>query len=436
MKRIVWLAAACATFLPGLTNICAVELTAGVGSIDLTPPMEMQVALGGYGARMSRPAEGVHDRVFAKALVVSDGNRRFALLTADILGFPPTFKPTLVKQLARENWTSEQIMLLPSHSHTSIDMNAINPANILGSKQIGIYDKTLFEWTIQRCLAVIGQASRNLVPVTIGTSAKKLDGWNRNRRVRGGPTDDTLTVTRIDAIEHGPLAVLVNFTAHPTFMGPEHMLFSGGWPGQLQRRLEALIGGEVTVMYYNGAEGDQSPVGRSDSAADRWEAAEQFGSGLAIEARDLWSTVAPRREVAFCFHSQSIDLPKNSWHPDFMKTGGDEYGLTEKLLEQILPLMFPRTTNSGSLRLGDLVIIGVPGELTAELGLEIKRRTAKVVEARHVVIGGLANEWISYILSAEEYQRGGYEASVSFYGSELGECIVEGAVAGAKKLKP
>ena len=46
------------------------ELKAGAARVDLTPPNDLQASLGGYGERMSRPAEGVHDRVFAKALVV------------------------------------------------------------------------------------------------------------------------------------------------------------------------------------------------------------------------------------------------------------------------------------------------------------------------------------------------------------------------------
>jgi len=128
-------------------------------------------------------------------------------------------------------------------------------------------------------------------------------------------------------------------------------------------------------------------------------------------------------------------LPENRWHADFMKTGGAEYGLSEQLLKKMLPLLFPRQTTSGSLRLGDLLIVGVPGELQAALGLEIKSRARKITGAHYVAIGGLANEWISYILSAEQYQRGGYEASVSFYGPTLGPRIVEGAIAGVKKLK-
>ena len=50
------------------------------------------------------------------------------------------------------------------------------------------------------------------------------------------------------------------------------------------------------------------------------------------------------------------------------------------------------------------------------------------------MIGGLANEWISYILSVEEYNKGGYEASVSFYGSALGSTIVEGVLKAAIPL--
>ena len=61
-----------------------------------------------------------------------------------------------------------------------------------------------------------------------------------------------------DASGRGPR--LVNWTAHPTFMSESDMLFSGDWPGHLQRTVEALAGQKIMAMYYNGAEGDQSPV--------------------------------------------------------------------------------------------------------------------------------------------------------------------------------
>lgn len=409
-------------------------LQAGVARVDLTPPEDLQASLGGYGERMSRPAEGLHDRLFAKALVVGDGSKRFALVTADILAFPPPFKSALVERLSEAGWTADQIMLLPSHSHTAIDMSAINSKNIFGVPQIGIYQPKLLELVLTQIERAVLDASREPVPVVLGTSSKQLDGFNRNRRRDDGPIDSQLIVTRIDTRDGRPLAILFNFTAHPTIMQAEHMQFSGGWPGQAQRTLEALVGSGVTAMYFNGAQGDQSPISRPDSGPSRWEAAERYGRELGIQVWKTWQATKTTHDVPLDYHAQSIDLPRPTWHTDFKQTGGDEYNLTEVLLNKMLPLICPPKTTSISLQLGQLLIIGIPGEATAELGLKIKSEAAKSPVAPHVAVGGLADQWISYILTEDEYRDGGYEASVSFYGPTLGKTILDGALAGVKNL--
>jgi hypothetical protein len=411
----------------------AAELSAGVARVDLTPPLDMNAPLGGYGERMNRPAEGVHDRIFAKALVLSDGKQKFVLVTADMLGFPPPVKPELVKRLSAESWTKDQIMLLPSHSHTSIEMNAINPANTFDVPQIGIHSPQVYEFVMQRLTKVIQDAQSRLTPVSIGTTSASIDGWNRNRR-GGAFTDKQLTVTRVDKVDGKALAVLVNFTAHPTFMSGEDMLFSAGWPGHVQRTLESLIGEGATAMYYNGAEGDQAPVGRPDSGESHYERAERYGRDLGIVAWKQWQTTEPKRDVPFAFHTHDIQLPQRSWHPDFAETGGDEYGLSETLLREMLPRMFPERIDSLSLRAGDLLIVGVPGEMAASLGQQIKTEAAHATGVKCPTIGGLADAWISYMLPADEYHRGGYESSVSFYGETLGPTVVTGAIAGVKEM--
>jgi hypothetical protein len=326
-------------------------------------------------------------------------------------------------------------MLLPSHSHASIEMNAINPLNVYQIPQIGIYHPQLYELTIANFARAIQAAERNPVPVKIGATSVPVMGFSRNRRDDGGTIDPALTLTRIDHADGRAMAVLVNFTAHPTFMSAQEMWISAGWPGQLQRTLESQIGQNVTVMYYNGAEGDQAPASRPDSGESRWERAEKYGRELAVIAFRNWRTIQSQSDVRFSFNLQFIRLPQRTWHPDFMKTGGEEYGLSEEILKEMLPRMFPTETASVSLRLGELVIVGVPGELTAELGLQIKSETARITGVKYPTIGGLADEWISYILGAKEYRRGGYEASVSFYGESLGEQIVSGAIDGVRHLK-
>jgi hypothetical protein len=96
--------------------------------------------------------------------------------------------------------------------------------------------------------------------------------------------------------------------------------------------------------------------------------------------------------------------------------------------------MCPTQAESVSLCLGDLLVVGIPGEMAALLGLKIKTEAARITGAKYPTIGGLADAWISYMLPPEEYHRGGYESSVSFYGEGLGETVVAGAIAGVSEL--
>jgi hypothetical protein len=411
-----------------------VPLQAGVARVNLTPPMEMKAALGGYGARMSKPAVGVHDAVWAKALVLEKGERKFALVTADVLAFPPRFKATVIQRLSSEGWSADQVMLLPSHTHTSFDMMALHPGNTFAIPQVGIFQKELFEHATDQLANVVREAGRKLLPVVAGSTTASVPDRNRNRR-RGLTTNDKeLTVTRVDTSDGRPLAVLVNWTAHPTFMDENDMLFSGDWPGHLQRTLEALIGQGVTAMYYNGAEGDQSPVAPAECASN-WERAECYGRDMGIQTWRMWEKIQPREVKVFGYHTEAIVLPKTTWHPDFMKTGGAEYGLNETMMRAFLDALQPTQTRSTCFRMGGLVILGVPGELAAQLGMEAKTKVRAISGAGSVTIGGLADEWVSYILEAEEYRKGGYEASVSFYGETLGGTMVDGIVRAANGLE-
>jgi hypothetical protein len=411
----------------------AARLEASVARIDLTPPLPMKAALGGYGERLSRPATGVHDRVWAKALVLRDGEQRRAILTADVLGFPPGLRQAVAERLADDGWKAEDLLFLASHSHTSLDITALNPKNTFQIPQLGLFHKELYEWTVIKLTEVLQSAARNPVPIATGSLTRPLEGWNRNRR-RARIVDPDLTVTRLDTSAGQPLAVLVNWTAHPTFMGAQHMEFSGDWPGHLQRTLEALLGQGVTVLYYNGAQGDQSPTPRA-AGAPAWEQAERYGRELALEAWHAWQEIRTRPAPALAWHTEQVSLPERVAHPDFMKTGGKEYGLNEENIGVLLQRLCPTNTYCTAVQLGDLIIASVPGEMAAGLGLEVKANIRRQRATKHVAIGGLGNEWISYMLSPEEYRKGGYEASVSFYGETLGQRMVEATTRTASKLR-
>lgn len=404
----------CFGYSPGESN-----LKGNAREIIITPPLEWKYTLGGYGARMSKPAEGIHDDIKAKALVMNDGNKKFAIITMDILGFPPNVKPMIAERLYGTGWTQENVLLLPSHAHTSLEMFALNDKNIFGMPAIGIFQPELLEFVVDRLVLLIHETESDLVEIKVGTGQITLDGLNRNRR-GDKAVDKELTITRIDDINQKPLAILINWTAHPTIMDENDMWVSGGWPGYLQRELEDWIGNGVLAMYYNGAEGDQSVIARTGGS--HYEKAEYYGRDLAKHTLAVYNTINTHQYPVFKYSHQQIDLPPTTPHPSFMETGGEEYQLDEEKIQGLLNQIFPSSTHVTTFQLGELMIVGAPGEMIAELGIGIKRLLKKE-GVQYPVIGGLANEWISYILTEDEYHQGGYETSVSFYGPTLGAII-------------
>jgi hypothetical protein len=89
--------------------------------------------------------------------------------------------------------------------------------------------------------------------------------------------------------------------------------------------------------------------------------------------------------------------------------------------------------------IGDLVIVGVPGEYFVELGLQIKEGIKAAMgdsAMRQVMISGFTNGNVGYIPARRAYPQGGYEIADAYryYGypaaiaPEGGEAIVASGV--------
>src|SRR6516164_10276946 len=109
-----WLAAVLIAVGSAVPAADSSTLLAGVGRVDLTPPLSMKAALGGYGARDSKPAIGVHDAVWAKAVMLTQGERKFVLVTADVLAFPYQFKAAVMQRLSADGWNANRSCSCPA----------------------------------------------------------------------------------------------------------------------------------------------------------------------------------------------------------------------------------------------------------------------------------------------------------------------------------
>ena len=411
----------------------AAELRAGFGVADISPDTTKHlVQLGGYGERNGKPALGIHDRTMAKAIVFSQGDRKFALLTLDLLGATRSLREEILKRMAGSGIVSENLLLAASHSHGSLEMNAMHRGNKFNNPHLGVFSEAMLQFTADRAASALQQACGKSVPVKAGTGARLIPGFNRNRR-GGTLTDNEMTILRLDGLDGKPLAVWVNYTAHPTFMSEKDFYLSADWPGYLQRELEAFLPGTI-ALYANGAEGDVAPKGGEGPSS--YARAEDYGRKIAIQALELIPKIKTAPDARLDFSMTMAQLPPRAIPPGLADAAGPEYGLTPENLKALLEGMSPTDTFVPSLRVGDFVAVGIPGEMISQLGLQIKD-TLRQAGAPHPVIIGLANEWISYMLSPEEFHKGGYEPGVSFYGETLGPFMVEQGIASGKKmLKP
>jgi neutral ceramidase len=69
-----------------------------------------------------------------------------------------------------------------------------------------------------------------------------------------------------------------------------------------------------------------------------------------------------------------------------------------------------------AVRVGDGVIVTLPGEPTAEVGARVRTAVSAAAGVGRIVVSGLANEFIQYLTTPEEYDRQHYEGGSTLYG--------------------
>jgi len=93
-------------------------------------------------------------------------------------------------------------------------------------------------------------------------------------------------------------------------------------------------------------------------------------------------------------------------------------GGTPELAQLVMTRFAPPAAELTLIQLGDLLLIGVPGEPTGEFARQL-RAAAWRQGFRNAYVLSHTNGWAGYLLTSEEYQQGGYEATLSFYGADV-----------------
>ncbi|MCS6923402.1 MAG: neutral/alkaline non-lysosomal ceramidase N-terminal domain-containing protein [Fimbriimonadales bacterium] len=403
------------------------RLRAGFAKVDITPDItRIRIQLGGYGARLNMPPRGVHDPIYARALALETNHQQAVLVVLDHLLTPWSLTRRVLDATGLK---PEQLFIGATHTHCAPDAMGLNERMRFPLPGVGTFDPQFLQFTVERVVQAVQSAQRRLKPATLHLNAEALPNLNRNRRGRR-LVDPMMSVARLDDMHGKPLGALVVYAAHPTIYPHTMMEVSAEFPGVVQHTLERALGRGAVALYFNGALGDVSPV--ADEGKDDHDRVQRYGGKLSAHALRLLQFARPAPRT-LRVQQLSRQLPAAQPHPGFQESAGREYKVPESLLNQIVKQLMPEMAPVSLVALGELLLVGFPGEPLSTLGLRT-REIGREAGFRYVAPVALVNDWIGYILTRHEYIKGGYEATVSFNGPDAGEVIMSGVQEGVRLI--
>jgi hypothetical protein len=309
------------------------------------------------------------------------------------------------KVRSRMPLSRRELVIFATHTHSG----AGGLSNRLAMQFVGgRFRPKLFEETTNRIADAIIEAATHTAPVQIEFGSGEVADLNQNRAWADGAIDRQEKVLRVSDAEAKAKAWLINFAAHPTVLGV-NWEFSADYPGYLARDLER--DGSV-CLFANGAAGDLNIRKRED--ASREARAERAGRTLASKAIELTRSSAsdsvvidsryitillPPVRIRTCPHS---DCALPSWFGN---------------------CLFPRSVPIQVARIDRALLLAVPVEFCAEIGLELKQAASKL--GYDLFIIGYANDYIGYVVPERYYATRAYESRTSFYGPRLDSYLKE-----------
>ena len=407
------------------------ELRAGAAKTDLTPDVKLlRVPLGGYAARKGKPATGVLNPVYARALVVEDNTTKanktkVAIVSCDLCFLPAGVRLAVAKRLTGTPAADCRLFLAATHTHTGPDPMAMHPGNTFTLNGWTPFNAKLLAFTAAQIATAILDVDKNLQAVRLESAQADLKNRNRNRR--GDPTvDPQMTVLRLIATKPDApfvVATIVNFAAHPTLFDDTDMAISPDYPGVLTSEIEKRTGEKSVCLFLNGAEGDATVSGANGKTAG--ERVRFYGTTLANDATEIGNRMGPAQHPIslLVFREIEVELPARKPHGTFIVAAAT-YGATFAQAREIVNALMPTKTTLTLVSLGDVLLMGFPCEPTGDIGLAAKAM-AKALGYAHPCVVALVNDWLAYCTTPEQYRAGKYEATMSFYGETFGTTLLQ-----------
>ncbi len=457
----------------------------GSARVDVTPPLTIPYL--GFTPRHDF-FQGVHDPLYAKAVVVGDGDDRVALVAVDAIGFRKDlmgkgrdFTAEVREHIQKRTGIApDHVMLSATHAHSTPET--------IGIRRL-LDHPGAAEWLdvfADQLASAVAMANRNLKPARLKRSTSPLHGLSWSRRILGkdgklywwgnrppddeiadwGANDHDVDVLCFEPLREGEApaepggfvptcrdsVVLVNFACHPTTVQVQPLV-SADFPGRATALVENSDVGCGLCLFLQGACGDIRAIRTVD-----FDDVRRQGQLLAGEITKQLAllNVPEYPEVTPCVGavSETITVPSRPLPPlepleeaylkakqayeqamtdeERRRTGG-ELLRTAEPYERTRRGDAPVEAEIQVLRIGDVALVGIPGEPFCEMGLDLKKNAA----APRSLCLGYTNDYLGYIAPPSAWEIGGYEVSLgtwSIVGPEAMGMMLETAKRLVKRL--
>lgn len=416
------------------------EMRAGVAAVNITPPVGVELT--GFGSRAG-PSAGVHDDLYARALVFDDGALRLGLVTTDLLGLDQQLVDR-VRSLASQTAgiPAEALMLNSSHTHSG-------PASIY-LRGLGDVDEPYCDCLVRKIVGALRMAVDNMEPARLSSGRAPVQiGFNRREAhpQRGtvlghnptGPVCEEVQVLRVDRADGSPRALFFSHAAHPVVLRGDNLLLSADFVGYAVEGVQGLLGNNVTALFAQSCCGD---INARDKGT--FEAAASLGrmlAGAAVAAAEL---AEPHGSTVLGAHSSLLALPYlrppsveeaerqcQAARQDVQRSQGPDVGwgkrktaaATAAWAEDMLRVARSETIDEAAefelqaLRIGDVAIVGLEGEVFVSYAHNIRARSPFT----DTLVLAYTNGCIGYVPTADAYPHGGYEvtSAYKYYGTQM-----------------
>jgi hypothetical protein len=434
------------------------QLLAGAAQLDITPNLGAHLC----GYFHDRQATNILDPLHAKAIVLTNGDTTLGFVICDLIVVPGCVADAAKALISeRAGIPPENILIAGTHTHTG-------PAIVgaLATPEEAGYG----EWVAPRIADAFMLALKRLQPAQMAHGSGDCTEEVHNRRwhmkdgtvrmnpghqnpdaVRpAGPTDPQLGLMVLRSPAGAPIAALGNLSLHYVGVAEDHDVICADYFAAFGRSLNRCAGAQFVCPMSNGTFGDVNNIDAANPPRPSQGATfeiERVANVVAAEAWRIWSRLREddfREDVPLGAKLTHVNFPARTPCEEELAAaravhGGDEAWDDPEWLyarELVLCAEGPREWGVPihALRVGDLGLVGLPGEVFTEIGLDIKARSP-FPQTMNI---GIANDTVGYVATDQALAEGSYETRLCRHvraPEGTGKLWADTAVAGLEALR-